>query len=617
MAKPKLEPIINLNREATDTYGCPEKYKTQLNYDRWAFANRKTPPGKTRPELFRGIADTLVPRRFVWHGWMNRILDVMCKRRWGAFTGCSNSGKTFGVVNFACAWWLCAPEDSSVIIVSTTMKMLRKRGWSEVSSFYNSFCKASGVQEYGNFVDSQTLWRYQHGDDKNAIFGLAVNEGNTTKVADNIKGIHTKRQLVIIDEATAVPAAIWDACTNLYGYPIDAGGEFILVALANARTRLDAFGRFIEPENGWDSVSIETDEWETKPRSEDGKKVLVTRFDFRRSPNITEGKLVCKHLPTAQRVTMRMKALGEAGALHDPLHYSNDLGFPPPEGVAKTVFTETLLSMFDAYGRHTFTGQNFSIIGTYDQARTGDRPTVRFAALGEIRPGVMGIEWMPPIILYFDASDKKTPIAYQALNLLKKHCGNVQYRGQTYTCHPRDFGIDASNEATFCDLCEREWSANIIRIQFGGAASEDACSHEDGRPANTVYKNKRAEMYFRTKSATESLQLKGVDKDTAAELVTLEYVDTKPDGTGKLITIIDKKEYKLKYQVSPDYSDSAVMIQEVARLKGFRLTAMGKTVYRTVELEEVSQKAQEVYHDVDYSADNDAFEEYDDGVEAM
>lgn len=613
----KEQAIVNLRVEPTNTYGCPHQYKTQLSYDRWAFANRKTPVGKTRLDLFKGIINTFVPKKIQWNSWAEKVFDVMSRRRWAAFSGAANSGKTFSAVNFACAWWLCAPEESSVIIVSTTMKMLRKRAWAEVSSFYSAFCKASGVEDYGNYVDSQTLWRFRHGDDKHAIFGLAVNEGNTTKVADGIKGVHTRRQLIIIDEATAVPAAIWDATTNLVSYPIDSGGEFILVALANARSRLDQFGRFIEPEGGWDTVSIETDEWETKPRIEDDKRVLVTRFDFRRSPNITEGKTVCNHLPTKARVTAKMKSLEARNALNDPLHYSNDLGFPPPEGIAKTVFTETLLRKYDAYGRHIFSGQNFRIIGAYDQARTGDRPALRFGALGEIKPGVMGLEWMMAIILYFDASKKDEPIAYQALRMLKAHCANVEYRGQKYECKPEDFGIDASNEASFCDLCQREWSNNIIRVQFGGASSEDPCSHEDQRPANEVYKNKRAEMYFRSKSATETGQLKGMDLDTAAELTTLEYVDLKKDETSKLITIQEKKEYRLKFGISPDLSDSGVMLTEVARIKGFRIIESGQTVFKAQAFEGIAKAAQAVYEEIDYSAQNEVEEDYDDGVEAM
>lgn len=481
--------------------------------------------------------------------------------------------------------------------------MLRKRGWNEVSKFANA------VQGVGNLVESRTVWQHEQGDEKNSIFGIAVQEGSLNKVADNIKGIHTKRQMVIIDEATAVPAAIWDACTNLYRVPIDAGGEFILVALGNARTRLDQFGRFIEPANGWDTVSVDLDEWEGKTRLEDGKRVLVSVFNFKRSPNLLENKSVSKWLPSRRSVEARLKALKDRGLENDPSHWSNDLGFPPPEGLSKTVFTESLFDKYHTYELHQFTGNNFRIIGAYDQARVGDRPALRFAALGEIKHGVIGIELMPAIILSADATSKD-PIAYQLLHQLRTHCANVKYRGQQYACDPSDLGIDCSNEATFGDLCQREWSQKIIRIQFGGAASEEPASHEDQRPCNVVYRNKRAEMFFRTRSAVETEQLRGLDKDCAAELVTLEYIDLRPDGTSKPISIQDKGEYKAKFGASCDLADSAVMILEVARQKGFSVSVIGLTTERDDGMDEMMEKTQAVYSESDsYSADNEQFEE--------
>lgn len=575
----------------------PPISKEDFNKMRVAFANRLA---GDRPLMFRTMADALVPGWFEWHDWTNRVVDVLCRKRWASFTGCSGSAKTYNVSGFACMWWLAAPHESSVILCSTTMKMLRKRGWAEVQKFQNRV-------GYGNFVDSRTVWQNAQGDEKHAIFGIAVQEGNLSKVADNIKGIHTKRQMVIIDEATAVPAAIWDACTNLYRTPIDAGGEFILVALGNARTRLDQFGRFIEPERGWDSVSIEVDEWEGKARPEDGKRVSVSVFNFKRSPNITSEKPVSKWLPTKRSVEARMKALKDRNLENDPSHWSNDYGFPPPEGLAKTVFTESLFEKYHTYDQHQFTGGSFRIIGAYDQARTGDRPALRFAAMGEIKPGTIGIELMPAIILFADATNKE-PIAYQLLAQLRNHCSTVKYRGQTYSCDPENLGIDCSNEATFGDLCQREWNPKIIRIMFGAGASPEPASHEDERPCNEVYRNKRAEMFFRTRSATETEQLRGMDKDTAAELTSLEYSDIRPDGTSKPITIQDKAEYKAKYGASCDLADCAVMILEVARQKGFGIKLVGKTAERDDDMDELMDKSQSVYNDSEYyQADNEEY----------
>lgn len=585
-------------------YGSPSKGRKQFDYDRAAFAKRwgEDRGCPSRDVLFRRIADSIVPGWFEWHAWTNKIVEGMCERRWLGLAGCSNSAKTRNVSGFAATWWLADPANSSVILCSTTMKMLRKRAWSEIRNYHSALTDAQG-EPFGNLVNSQTCWQYDQGDDKHAIFCIAVEEGDVNKNADRIKGIHTKRQMVVIDEATSVSPAIWKACSNLYGYPIDNGGEFVLVAIANPRFRIDQFGRFIEPDGGWDSVSVETDSWETKPQL-DGQPALVIRFDFKKSPNITEGKKVSSHLPSKQRVEAKLAALVKSGGENDPNHWSDDRGFPPPDGMANTVLTESMIIKHGGYDLHQFIGTNFQIIAFYDQARTGDRPALRFAAMGDIGHNKVGIEWMEPIILYHDATSKD-PIAYQQLAQTRKHCENVKYRGQIYTCHPGNLGIDVSNEAAFADICQREWSPDIIRVQFGSAASEDPASPEDPRPANEVYKNKRAEMFFRTRTCLESGQLKGIDKDSAAELCTLEYTELRSDGTCKPIVIQDKKEYRLKYNKSPDLADCGVGVMEVARIKGFRIVATGHTVKRNSSFDKVVEEAQQVYSDEGYSAEND------------
>jgi hypothetical protein len=582
--------------------------RLQFDFDQRKFSTPGpiAPGGLSRPELFRRMADVIVPGWFIWHEWTMRIVRSLCRYRWCGVLGCSNSSKTYNVASFAAVWWLAAPKISSVIFCSTTMKMLRKRGWANIQQFYQS-AGGPGVAP-GNFVDSRTVWQVNQGDDKHAIFCKAVGEGDVNKAAADIQGIHTRRQLVIIDEAEAVPAAIWKACANLYSYPVDAGGEFILVAMANPRSRLSQFGRFIEPENGWQSVSVETDEWMSKPQM-DGKKAVVMRFDFRKSPNITEGKTLSSHIPTKNRVEQRIKALKARNGENDPDHWCYDLGFPPPEGLSKTVFTESLLEMHKAYDKHRFTGSNFIILGAFDQAfGGGDRPALRFAAMGEIEGGKIGIEVMEPIILYVDATSTD-PARYQLMNQLRANCAKVMYRNQPYDCPPEHFAIDCTGDGGLADICQREWSPKIIRILFSSSPSEEPCSHEDERPAKEVYLNKRVEMYFQSRNAVMSGQLKGLDKDTASELCSIEELVEKTDGSIRPKKCLQsKKEYKLKFQKSPDNADSFCMICEVARQKGFHIVATGLTVLVDEGFTEQVEKSLAVYEDVDYSAQDDQLE---------
>jgi hypothetical protein len=604
-----------VNVKTIETWGCPEKFKhitepteLQCRLDMWAFAHRKGT--MRRYDLFRRIADFMVPKWFEWHEWTERILDALCRRRWVGIAGCANSAKTRNVAGFGCVYWLCAPEKSCYVMCSTTMKMLRKRGWAEIHNFYSAFRDRWG--DFGNMVDSRTMWQHHAGDDKHAIFGLAVQEGDVNKASANIQGLHTFRQIVILDEAEEIPPAIWKAGANLYSYPIDSGGEFVLGAVANPRSRLSRFGRYIEPIGGWDSVSVETEEWESKAQL-DGKKAMVVRLDFLKSPNVKADRTVSKHLPTKLRVKNRMDALKARGAENDPDHWCYDRGFPPPEGLTKAVFTESLFTMHRAYDLHQFNGENFIIIAAFDQAfGGGDRPTLRFGALGDISTTKKGIEWMPPIEIAIDAQKvSERPVRYQLMDSIRKHCEAVQYRGQIYQCQKGNLGIDVTGEGGLADICDQDWQGPpIIRIMFSGAPSEDPCSHEDPRPAKEVHRNKRAEMYFRTQSALTSGQIRGVDKDTAAELCTIEYYEFDDKGKRVPTTIQSKKDYKIKYTKSPDYADSGIMLTEVARLRGFRIVETGHTVTRSQEFDKTVEKASAVYVDIDYSGqEEDEFEE--------
>lgn len=572
---------------------------TQLDYDKWAFTWRVGGPGMPRrPRLFQRVADGILPGHFEWHSWTARVVETLCEVvprsagkavRLAAFPGCSNSAKTFNVIGYACAWWLCNPQESSVTLVSTTVKSLRRRGWAEVQKCYDELYGTEWEELAGNFVDSRLLWQHRLGDDKHAIIGRAVEEGSIHKVADDIKGVHTRRQMVIIDEATSVPEAIYEACANLYSYP----EEFLLVCIGNPRNRLDAFGRFCEPDTGWITVNVETGEWEAKPFGAcGGAKPMVVTFDAEKSPNITESRTVSRHLPTADTVEAAKRASGG----QTPHYWQNFRGFWAPEGLVKTVFSESGLMTFDGWGKHKFTGEAFQIVGSFDPAwGGGDRAALRFAKLGLLENGRQAIELMPPIIIPINA-ESTNPVHYQLAEQVRRQCERVMVGEQEMSCPPQNLAVDDSGEGGLCDVFYRTWSQRIHRIEFGGAASDEPCSLEDVRPAREVYMNKRAEMYFRARDALNAGQLKGIDKESAVELCGIEFDDKK-----QRLVLMPKKDYKLKFGKSPDLADCAVMCVEVARLKGFRIAPQGESLKVEESADKQWQAGQAVYENANWS----------------
>ena len=566
--------------------------KTQFNYDMAAFALRTpisagTPP---RIKLFKQITDVLLPGHFEWHDWLYRFLKPVCNddRKQSVlvgYPGCSNSGKSFNAASFAVAWWLALPDESSVTFVSTTMKALRRRGWSEVQKAYSGMAG----EKFGNFVDSRMVWQAVRGDDKHAIIGKAVEEGSTQKVADDIKGVHTRRQMFVIDEATSIPEAIYAACNNMYSYP----DEFVMLVLGNPYSRLDQFGMFCEPENGWNSVTVDTGEWDAKPFAHcGGFQPHVVTFDAEKSPNITEGRIVSRHLPKKEEVAAGFIASGNG---QTPLWWSNKRGFWPPEGLVKTVFTESMLIKFDGYGKHTFQNGAFTIITALDQAYGGgDNPCLRRGKIGTLEGGGWGIEVMPPIMLAITANDKDNPARYQLKKQLQSHCEKVKLPdGRETSCQPNCVGVDDTGDGGLGDIIWREWSHAIHRIQFNGGASDEQVSLEDTRPAKEFCKNKRTEMFLYARAALQSGQLRGIDKETAGELCSIEVEDDK-----RLITIQSKEEYRATHGGhSPDRADSLVMLLEVARRNGFQLTAVGQTATVVEDWQKDVRQSQELYHE--------------------
>jgi len=574
------------------TYGMKNTgYEWQLQFDCAAFAARYPTEDilMRRPDLFKRIADGYLEKHFEWHAWTDKIVESMCHRSVVCYAGCSSAGKTFNVVSFATLWWLASPTESSVMLVSTSKGSLRQRGWAEVQRIYSRL----GINKVGNFVDSQMTWQISQGDSKHAIKCKAVEEGPLQRVADDIKGVHTRRQMVIIDEATSVPKAIYEACANLYSYP----DEFILVLMANPpASKLNQFSQYCEPREGWSSVDIDTEEWEGKPiASLGGMTPYVIRFDAEKSPNITEGKKVSTHLPTKEKVQAAKNSSGG----QTPSYWSNFRGFWPPEGLSKNVFSDSLLLHGDAYGKFIFDGDKFMIIAMFDPAfGGGDRPALRFAKLGTTSEGKWGIQAYPAIIIPVNANSQN-PVHFQLAETVRNECENLKLDGMRFNCLPENLGVDATGEGGgLCDILQRTWSPHIIRIEFGGAASDDPCNLEDIRPAREVYENKSVEMWFRSRDAVNSGQFKGIDKETAEELCNRTFYDY-----GKRIRLQSKsrdksqheKSYKAMFGKSPDLADSCVGLQEVARRKGFRLAAIGQTILRSHDWEKEVKKVQEFY----------------------
>lgn len=537
---------------------------SQLEAELYAFREGIGPEegGLGRYEHFCNAVAIIWPD-MIWHPWLERQIESLCDHSWISWTGCAASGKTYASSLYALVWWLADPSHSSVILSSTTAKMIRKRSWSNIQQLW----RTSSSKFVGNMVDSKTTLQSVKGDDKNAIFGIAVLDGATSKAVANIQGIHSERILCIVDEATDTPPAAFEAASNLS----KGCREFQFLAIGNPHSLLDEHGRFSEPELGWDSVNIDTHEWKTK-------RGMCVRFDGMRSPNVIAGETKWEFLITKEQLDAATKYEGESS----PRFYKYTRGFWPSEGVVKTVLSATMCHKYTVSGEHTFDKKS-EIIAGLDPAFGGDRCILRFAKYGDLASGLMGLEFGEVIDIQLDSAAEE-PIHYQIANQVKAACED---RG----VGPERLAIDATGEGGgLCDILSKEWSNKINRVEFGGRASDLPVSDEDGRPSHEAYNNKVTELWFSVREWVIRDQIKGMDHETQVEFCSRLFDDKR-----RKIVVERKAEMKVRTGQSPDLADAAALVVQMARMLGAGYLQSGAETDK--EWEALSLKYDRVYNE--------------------
>ena len=510
---------------------------SEIELELYCFREGRTPEqgGLGRYEHFRKAVNLIWPR-MDWNPWLEKQVESLCENDWVSWTGCAASGKTFASTLYALTWWLTDPEHSTCLFTSTTAKMIRKRAWANLQHLYHT---ANG-QLPGNMVDSKTCLQATKGDDKNAMFSIAVLDGSTSKAVANIQGIHSERILCIVDEATDTPEAAFEASSNL------AKGcrEFQFVAIGNPHSILDEHGRFSEPKDGWDSVDVETQEWKTR-------RGVCVRFDGMHSPNMKAGEAKWPYLITPNQVRQSIEFEGESS----PRFWKFTRGWWAPQGVVRTVLSEAMCTKHDVRGSHVFMTE-YDMVAGLDPAFGGDRCILRFAKYGDLENKLMGVEFTDTINIHIDAG-ARDPVHYQIARQVKQHCVSRNVR-------PNMFAIDSTGEGGgLADILMREWSPLINRVEFGGKASDMPVSTEDGRKSHEVYANRVTELWFSIREWVLRDQIKGMDKDTIIEFCQRLFDDEK-----RKILVERKVEMKARIGCSPDLADAAVLIIDMARRLG-------------------------------------------------
>lgn len=468
------------------------------------------------------------------------------------------------------AWWYVDPLNSAVILTSTTKNALRKRVWPTIVKLFRD---CPGLP--GSLVDSKTTLQYEKGNDKNGIFALAVKDGNTSKAAADIQGIHAKRILVIIDEATDCPEAIFEVLPNLQKGCTD----FRVIVIGNASNKLDPHGFCCQPKGGWGSINIDHEEWATRGVDKWGiPPGICLHFDGFKSPNVKAGKNNWPYIYTTDNLEADKKTHGTDSIAF----WKYTRGFWAPEGFCRTIFSETLVEKFDGQGSFKFYSKTFPI-AALDPAFGGDRCILRFGTMGDIDQSKrLGLQLGREVEIKLSATSPD-PIHYQ---ISKRVIDECRKEGVA----PHNFAIDATGEGGgLADIISQEWSNRIVRVEFGGSPSDMPCSEDDPVPAKERYDRKVTELWYSARQFLMAGLLKGLKTNDIIEACSREYNDEK-----RKIKLDTKDDCKAKLGHSPDSFDAIVMLIHLARSLGASGSAGGSRpdaswMAKAIELDSVYQ----------------------------
>lgn len=475
---------------------------------------------------------------FARHPWAEDMTHAACHNNYVAITGCGSSGKSEWAAMWALVNWLCAPHETLVLCTSTTMQEGRKRIWSKIRKFYQAI---PGLP--GKLIEhpSPQIKLPKLGD----TTGITLLPGQPSKAREAVSkliGLKQNRVIFIADELSELSEAILEACTtNLNLNPF-----FQLIGLSNAKSYFDPFGLLAQPKNGWGSINVGMSTWETA-------RGVALHFDGEKSPNLAHDKDIWPIYGHKQ--LKEHKALGE----NSPGYWRQCRGFWCPTGNTACIYTEADLLRHNATRRVTQWFNAPQRIAGFDPAFTtgGDRSIVYFGMVGDDMETNQTVVCLDEYIeLKADVTIKDKPTNFQFAEQFRDECIK---RG----IQPNFAGLDSTN-IPFADIVSQVWSNDVLRVAFGGAASDFVDAGFTPRPGNELYANRVTQLWFAGKKLLDTDQLCGIRPEMAREMCERVYSTVKR-GDHMMSLAESKEAMRNRISRSPDIADAAFVLIEVAK----------------------------------------------------
>jgi hypothetical protein len=526
-------------------YGRKFETTSMLNVELYCFRERLTPEQGAlgRTQHFIRICKEIWPS-FEWHEWAVEMAEGLCEYDISGFTSGASSGKSEIMAKFVLVSWFSDPMNSLCIVCSTTAVDARQKIWGHL---VRNFREARAVgKSVGTLIESMNIIRLSEKSDgmaasDNASISLvAAGDDARDDALKRLQGRHQKNVMLALDELQDCSQEI---ITTALGN-LSANEHFEVHAAGNASSRFDAHGIFLTPVEGWSATNRYTHKWKIKAA---GKEGMGYHFDGTSpdSPNMkraASGMPQIPYLRTAESSAAAKISYGELS----PIYLRQYVGYwPEKDSETNYIVTDAALAAHQAYDRAEWKSPPINLAGIDPSySDEGDRFALYHLKYGLTVFNVWTVEFYESVIV------KARPVEGQDLHhaniaACKRICAEREIS-------PRHVGMDASAGSPLLSIAHKEWSPEILGVQFGGAASDLAVSQFDKRIASDIYANRTSELAYVFVEFLNAGQVRGIKPDHAKELTARQYELV----AGGKIKIESKKEMKKRLGFSPDLKDA-------------------------------------------------------------
>ncbi len=504
------------------------------------------------------------------HRWSDLILKEYLANRLVCLLGSRDSGKTRGISKAALIDYYVSPDDTLILMTSTTLQGLELRVWGDVKSL-----QARALDRYawlpGNVVDSkhgiftdQIDENQEVRDMRKGILCISLIGSKGEFNGESLRafaGIKQRRRRWIADECQFLPR---EALTVLDS--LDKGdfkGGFLGNPIAENGKALDQVS---EPVGGWGAEGeiTKTSVWKNKYN---GVTINLVGID---SPNFDKETLNRFSYLVDQGDVDRVSS--RPGGRDSLEWWSQIMGVRKAGAISNRVLTVAEIENYGGFKDVIWSGAGEAIkIYAIDAGFGGDACIRTVLEFGEDVSGAKIINFEGqaeiPILLSAGITPEK-----QIARYAKRECAS--------------FGIPAANVffdagmyATLAVEMAREMSPEINAVNFGGVATERPVSNDmfifDDNGRNRRLKTWSehvskfvTELFFVVRVAAQCRQLRNFPREAAQEFGRRVWTYVSRDR----YELETKDDYKLRNGgESPNHADSLVIAVEGARQRGFQI----------------------------------------------